>query len=433
MTFNKISVLKHNGKKWSWLGGERFVSYAGTSTAVKIQHSKISQLFDIQARNGEVCTVFLEDTFWPRVYCFRDSDGDGEAEWVELGKSNNDHRIGKMPVEGDIELLMPGCNCPEYSNAYFVIAGGTVWYYIDDGNVDGNWKPMGITSLSTSGDAHLAITGVGSKACHLHAVVSDEEKNIHFSRFSTKDKAQFESGNWEVLASIGGSVAKPGITDFVFANGIPAIAWTKSNGDSDFVYLSVWKDYPTANANARDRFKVAGALHNGAIPPFSSNENVPMYQGIQALSIDSNEDIVYIEITTSGNGNNHRGKTLGNKIYVSAIDVADPEAQWMQYSPQQNGSGNALLPHPKPHDRSGTLCQEEKQEAESGLWSVASGAHSHMKINCNGDVLLAHVAAKDHSPKSIVMLAKNGPIDHRNVCAGGRRLGGGFFGGFFGR
>lgn len=427
MKFNKLSVLEHDGDKWSWMGGERFVNYAGTSTAVKVQESSKWQLFDVQSRNDEVCVAFLEESLWPRVYCHRGST------WVELGKSKNEHRIGKTSPHGDIELLMPGCDCPEYDNTYFVITGrsddtneSTVWYYVDSGDEDGEWKRLGAsvtTDIKPSGDAHLAVSNVGTSSCHLHALVGDvDTKTLQLARFSTKEPSRFHSGVWEVVASVrpteGDLVA--GRSDLAFANGVPTVAWSAKVDNHDFAYVSSWKDYPSSDASARDGLVVAG----GAIPS-------PL--GIQDLSIDSYGNMVYVEVTSAGSGS--------DKIQVNAMDVADANDgdEWLSYSPKKTRADNVdeLLPHPKPHDRSNRLCQNESQDGSSGLWNVANhggaaaAAHSHVKVACNGDVLLAHVAAVEGTP--VAMLAKNGPIDETNICAGGRRLGGGFFGGLFGR
>jgi hypothetical protein len=494
----RISVLHHNGESWSYVGNSRFVEYANSASPVRVHQNTDWQLHDIQVRGEEVCIVFLESELWPFVYCYRDD------RWAELGGPTDSKRIGKHSQGGDLELLMPGCDCPELHDVYFVMSSmgqphpfasvegadindqsdrknyAGVWYYIDNDslNPEKKWRPMGGSDpdnylvnnvkrggkYSRSSDGHLAISSIGHWGCHLHAVVSDESSNdfsddasdrhLRFSRFSTADKTKFDTEGWKVLSSIKPSegcydsihcdTAMPNRNDFVFANGVPAIAWVDS--EKEFAYLSVWRDYTTVDESHTDQsgptFTIAGYNQRmGGVPPMNEgrwSSKSPMYENPLAVTIDSHGPMVYMEITSGGSGKDWNGNGYGKKIYISAIDVTDPDAGWIEYAAQSNGwgvgqsNGNSLLPHPKPHELG--LCGNEDQKAGSDLWQAANvyGGASHLRTTCSGDVMVAHVISKSSSPHATTMLAKNGAIDPDNQCSK-RRLGSnGLFGGFFG-
>lgn len=495
---SRISVLHHDGGSWSYVGNSRFVEYANSASPVRVQQNSDWQLHDIQVRSEEVCIVFLENEFWPFVYCFRD------GQWVELGGPTDQKRIGKHSHGGDLELLMPGCDCPELHDVYFVIgsrgqsdsfASATttdnqqadwknhvVWYYIDNDtlNPEKKWKPMGggfnpdnylVNNAKGGGqyhassDGHIAISGVGQWGCHLHAVVSDEsaifrsedvtDQHLRFSRFSTADKTKFDVGGWKVLASIKPSdgcydnnhcdTIMLDRNDFVFANGVPAIAWV--DRQKEFAYLSVWRDYASVDETYTDQsgptFAIAGYNQRmGSVPPMNAGRwynKSPMYENPLAVSIDSHGPMVYMEITSGGNGKDWNGSGYGKKIYIAAIDVMDAGAEWIEYAQQSNGwgaghsNGNALLPHPKPQELG--LCGDEDQKTRSTLWQAGPGGSggSHLRITCSGDLMVAHMSSKSNSLHATAMLARNGPIDPDNQCSK-RRLGsgGGLFGGVFG-
>jgi hypothetical protein len=505
MDDSRVSVLRHDGESWSYVGNSRFVEYVNSASPVRVQHSSDWQLHDIQVRGDEVCIVFLENEYWPFVYCYRND------QWVELGGPSDSKRIGKHSEGGDLEILMPGCDCPELQDVYFVIgsrgqsdtiahvnaAGGgapqadwkkhaVVWYYIDNDelNPEKKWKPMGgdsypdrylVNNIKSDGqyhdspDGHLAVSSVGPWGCHLHAVVSDDsslyrsdqttDKHLRFARFSTNDKKKFDVGSWNVLASVQppegcyeNSDCKTAMlhrSDFTFADGIPAIAWV--DPVKEFAYLSVWRDYTNVDATYTDQsgptFTVAGHNHrNGSVPPMNEGRwtnRAPMYENPLAITIDAHGPMVYMEITSGSNGKDWNGNGYGQRIYISAINVTDPDAEWVEYAQQSNGwgagesNGNALLPHPKPHDVG--LCGMTMKDQKTGFpqWQVGPanvGGASHLKTTCSGDIMVAHVSAKGNSPHGIAMLAKNGPIDYDNQCSK-RRLGssgGGLLGGFFG-
>jgi hypothetical protein len=395
----RISVLRHDGESWSYVGNSRFVEYANSASPVRVQRNADWQWHDIQVRGDEVCVVFLENEFWPFVYCYRDD------RWVELGGPSDSKRIGKHSEGGDLELLMPGCDCPELHDVYFVIGSrgqsdsfayveaagaqqsdwknhAVVWYYIDNDelNPEKKWKPMGggtnpdnylVNNIKGNGqyhdssDGHLAISGIGQWGCHLHAVVSDDsskhrsdestDKHLRFSRFSTSDKAKFDAGSWKVLASIRPSeacyenddcnTAMLDRNDFTFANGVPAVAWVDSV--KEFAYLSVWRDYTSVDETYTDQsgptFTIAGYNQRmGSVPPMNEgrwSSKSPMYENPLAVTIDSHGPMVYLEITSAGSGKDWNGIGYGKKIYVSAIDATDPGAEWIEYSQQSNGWG----------------------------------------------------------------------------------------------
>lgn len=479
----KITVLSHDGETWTYPDGNRYIKYPGTETEVIVREDARWQLLDIQVRGEEICILFLEDKLVPFVYCFRDD------EWMELGgNGGNDDafRIGEVAATGDLELLMPSaCDCPDLIDVYFVICGqassdhfrhvssstpgdrhhdswinnAVPWYYVDNQtlNPEKKWKPLGGTDdtqlfasrnlqtddsaftdskdhrLLLSGSAHLAISGVGNFACHLHATVLENdgtagEQHLRFARFSVKDKEDFANGSWSVVASVKTSLhatkevqesrtnASDGtdksalgvITDFVFASGIPAVGWV-SQGDTphNVAYMSVWRDYTTAASTDRDNFVVVGKIDNGEIPRGSKYSKSGRNGSVRSMSIDSNDKTVWVQlsIASSSDGSDERnGNELDTRIVISSIDITIPASEWVEHASQ--GSGDALLPHPSPARE---LCKKGNNEFLARVGGDPS-YRSHLKVACNGDLLVSHVIEKSSSgPKNIAALARNGP------------------------
>jgi hypothetical protein len=376
------------------------------------------------------------------------------------------------------------------------------WYYVDNQrlNPEKKWKPLGgtqslpvvaagrnlpsdssdpsrdhITSfVSTS--AHLAIPRVGNFACHLHATVLEEdatsgEQHLRFARFNAKDREDLEGGSWSVVASVtttspghatrGGvastttttgsddgvrtsKVAGVGVSDFVFANGIPAVAWVghpqgDMNNSFPFAYLSVWPDYTNAASTDRDQFVVTGtANNNGAIP--SARSKYSKGGTVGSISLDSHGDTVWAQVSDyfvsnsshEGDNRNKGDDEFQRKIFISSIDVRNPDAGWVEHAPQEGSSGRGgdsamLLPHPHPAREA---CRPEDNARLTQL-----GAHGgHLRVACNGDLLVSHVVEKSSigsgGSRNVAALARNGPGPQSCKLRGGARSP--TFRGFFG-
>jgi len=429
-----LSALKLEQGEWSYMGGHRNVKYDqniwNQNRDVKVIHAEGDQKFDVQTRGDEVCMVWTDRThsnapsgkMTPLVYCFNEA----EQTWREIGAS---HRIGHDTSFGDIELVLPNnCTCPELANYYFVIVGrpsqdqraiqpveskAMVWFYNRD-LPDLGWQPLGGKSNSASiiqgpsRDAHLAIPGKGTFKCIPHAVVSDldnldgifdDAKHLVFARFepgipTPNDKAGFSTGRWLLLdklnhpGAIGNKHAqnvKQDVNDFVFTkSGIPAVAWA-DNSHENHVYLSVWDGYATAGTNDLNGFVVAGqnTINRGAICPSSAIScDKPAYENPTGLSIDVHGETVYVAITSAAK----------KKIYVEYLDLSEEEdlqdAQWQHYQSNEND----LLPN----------------LPGIGDDSTSPMAQNQIKLNCQGEVFMAHIVEREDSISTTAAVAKNG-------------------------
>lgn len=405
-----LTALKLKDSAWQYLGGERFITYdyqTGRTGRVEVSSGTGTQDFDLQTRRGEVCMVWHDISSHPLVYCYNNQEG----RWIEVGAPR---RISPM-IGGDVELLMPECECSHLSNYYFVIVGGpeaaTVWFYNKETPRTG-WRLLGGESgafMVVSGqsvDAHIAMTGAGSFKCLPHAVVGSNG-NLAFARFelgasSSDDPLGFTAGQWLHLGSVvRPSEAAPGgaevsVNDFLFTeSGIPAVGWVDS-GNSNFAYLSAWKEYPNSGTG---NFEVAAKDTGrfGSIPPvFGGGVNdAPAYTDARGMSLASFGDVVFVAITDSGVGG---AQQVGRKVYISYLNLkAKPQLKDCWWSEYETEAADLL-----PQDQDHSLCSD-------GLsTSTFSDAHNQIKISCNGNIYLAHVIAKDTHPLNIASLAKNG-------------------------
>ena len=439
--YAKLSALKLSGGSWSYVGGSRYVSYdakrvvdASNVPAMKVAgNGGCTQSFDIQARGEEVCFVALDDTAsvgganiptargTPVVYCLDKTDN----QWREVGQSS---RIGVADAAGDIELLLPSaCECANMMGYYFVMVGkaalghlksvdvtgsAVVWYY-NSATPEAGWRPVGGDSEKArvipghSSDAHLAITGTGNFACAVHAVVSDDSNLRGFDVFEGDNHlvvARFEpsvgsaapvslsSGRWRALdelvygAAFKGAAnsAKACANDFVFTkSGIPAVGWVDA-ANGGFAYLSVWPSYPTALASDSQGFEVAArtVARAGAIPPTAIDK--PGYISASGMSIDAYEDAVFVAITDS----------VTKKVYISYIDLSASTVQWHE---MESETADLL-----PQDQDRSIC------SDSLTSQTTAGAQNHIKIACNGNIVVGHIIAKSSAPLSIASVAVNG-------------------------
>jgi len=432
---HRLSTLKLEQGEWSYMGGHRNVKYDrniwNQNRDVKVIHSEGDQKFDIQTRGDEVCIVWTDRThsnapsgkMTPLVYCFNEA----EQAWKEIGAS---HRIGRDSSSGDIELVLPSnCTCPELANYYFVIVGrpaqdhraiqtveskAVVWFFNRD-LPDLGWQPLGGESDSasiiqgSSRDAHLAIPGKGTFKCMPHAVVSDvdnldgifdDAKHLVFARFepgtpTPNDMAGFATGRWLLLDQLNHAHAqnvKQDVNDFVFtSSGVPAVAWA-DHSHENHVYLSVWAGYATAGPNDLNGFVVAGqnTINRGAICPSSAIScDKPAYENPTGLSVDVHEDTVFIAITSEAK----------KKIYVEYLDLGQEDlldAQWQHYESNEND----LLPNML-DDSSDDVDDEDRN-------STPPMSQNQIKLNCRGEVFMAHIVERNGSTTTTAAVAKNG-------------------------
>jgi hypothetical protein len=435
--YEKLSALKFSKGTWSYVGGSRYVSYdnnrvkdASHVPDIKVVDGGFVQTFDIQARDNELCMVFSDKTAsiskdsiinpegTPLVYCFDETDG----QWRELGWQN---RIG-VAGDGDIELLMPSvCECSNLSSYYFVMVGraaaghldtdvtnaAVVWYY-NSAYPEAGWRPLGGDSENAmvipgeSSDAHLALTGTGNFACTVHAVVSDDsglkgfdvyggDKHLVVARFEpgpTPEIDGFNTGSWFALDELVYRAGYTGVSnnakkctnDFVFTeSGIPAVAWIDAE-NSGFAYLSIWPSYPSALVSETKGFEVAAhsGVSAGAIPPVSSTK--PGYLDASGLTIDANGDAVFVAITDNAS----------KKVFISYIDLAAATLEWKMFETETAD----LLPQDQDH----ALC------SDSLTSQTVASAQNHIKVACNGDILVGHIIAKNSAPFNLASLVVNG-------------------------
>jgi len=430
----KLTALKLESGVWSYMGGNRYLQYDdGSNSDISVTDSPTWQLYDLQARGSDVCMSVLNDAGSVLVYCF-DSFA---QEWKEVGGSK---RIGVAKAVGDIELHMPSeCDCPQLAGYMYVVVGraddghlntdvanhAVVWYYNEAEPAEG-WRPLGGDSSNASiigtntRNAHLAFPTAGNFACLPHAVVSDAATDVlSFSRFnpsSTDLPAGYDDGVWEKLDDITYSNAYPNaaatsalesVNDFVFTeSGIPAIGWA-DNGNNNFGYLSVWMDYPSADATATGGFEVASSMtgKNGAIPPLYGGgvDDMPAYNSPKGMSIDAYGDAVFVSITDDGSAG---ASGAGKKVHISYINLkaesSVSDCIWAEYSTEMAD----LLP------------QDQNGDCTDGLVTSTNGnAHSHIKVSCNGDIYVGHIIAKDSGPLNVASLAKNGLPDLSSAAA----------------
>jgi len=442
---HRLSTLKLENGEWSYMGGYRHLKYDQSVWNEKrdvqvVEGGEGDQKFDIQARSDEVCIVWTDRTnilspsgkMTPLVYCFNES----EQSWKEMGSTS---RIGHDSTVGDVELVLPStCDCPELTDYYFVIVGrpasiheggqslesrAVVWFY-NRKQPELGWLPLGGKSNNTSviqgisRDAHLAIPGAGTFKCIPHAVVSDDDnidggvfddaKHLVFARFepgvaTPDDMAGFMTGSWLALDQLNQHGAwdnkhaqhvKENVNDFVFTStGVPAVAWA-DGANQNHVYLSVWSGYSTAGSNDLNGFVVAGSntINRGAICPSGGVIcTTPSYEDPTGLSVDSNGDFVFVAITSAAK----------KKIYIEYIDVSQTNilnAQWQDYESKDHG----LLPR-QPDGMCG--------DVDMDYISAAPTAQSQIKLNCQGEVYVAHVVERRDS-MSTAAIAKNGMPVH---------------------
>lgn len=450
---HRLSTLKLENGVWSYMGGYRNLKYDQSVWNEKIDVKVVEggegdQKFDIQARGDEVCIVWTDRTnihspsgkMTPLVYCFSEI----EQSWREMGFTS---RIGHDSSIGDIELVLPStCDCPELSDYYFVIVGNpapvhngeqsvesraVVWFY-NHKLPELGWQPLGGKSNNasviqgTSRDAHLAVPGAGTFKCMPHAVVSDEDnldggvfddaKHLVFARFEPGvatpfDMAGFTTGSWLPLDQLNQPGAwdnkhaqhvKENVNDFVFTStGVPAVAWA-DGANHNHVYLSVWSGYSTAGSNDLNGFVVAGfnTKNRGAICPSGGVScTKPSYEDPAGLSVDSHGDVVFVAITSAAK----------KKIFVEYINVSQtnlPTAEWKDYSESKD---DGLLPR-----QPDGMCGDYDMEYQSAV----PMSQSQVKLNCQGEVYVAHIVERRNS-MSTAAIAKNGiPVHFEHSSKG---------------
>jgi hypothetical protein len=297
-----------------------------------------------------------------------------------------------------------------------VTNAAVVWFY-NNADPQSGWRPLGGDTQNArvipgdSSDAHLAITGAGNFACAIHAVVSDDSGLKGFDVYEGGDhlvvarfkpgmatpgaldsQKSFSSGSWLALdelvynaANTGPSInAKPSTNDFVFTeSGVPAVAWVDAEHNG-FAYLSVWPDYPSSLPTDREGFSVAAHAgpSAGAIPP--TNSTSPGYSDATGLSIDVYGEAVFVAITDN----------TSKKAFVSYVDLSDSHAQWQSLATATRD----LLPQ----DQDRAVC------SDSLASQTTRDAQNHIKVACNGDILMGHILSKSTAPFGVASLALNG-------------------------
>lgn len=132
-------------------------------------------------------------------------------------------------------------------------------------------------------------------------------------------------------------------------------------------------------------FVVAGqnTINRGAICPSSAIScDKPAYENPTGLSIDVHGETVYVAITSAAK----------KKIYVEYLDLSEEEdlqdAQWQHYQSNEND----LLPN----------------LPGIGDDSTSPMAQNQIKLNCQGEVFMAHIVEREDSTSTTAAVAKNG-------------------------
>merc|ERR1712039_77297 len=181
---------------------------------------------------------------------------------------------------------------------------------------------------------------------------------------------------------------KQDVNDFVFTtSGVPAVAWADQLHENH-VYLSIWEGYATAGNNDLNGFVVAGqnTINRGAICP--SNAIVcesPAYKNPTGLSMDVHGEMVYVAITSAAK----------KKIYVEYLDLKQEDildAQWQHYQSNEND----LLPQ-----------MQENLHENLTISRTSPLAQNQIKLNCKGEVYVAHIVERNDS-NNVAVVAKNG-------------------------
>merc|ERR1711933_484758 len=192
---------------------------------------------------------------------------------------------------------------------------------------------------------------------------------------------------------------KENVNDFVFTStGVPAVAWA-DGANHNHVYLSVWSGYSTAGSNDLNGFVVAGfnTKNRGAICPSGGVScTKPSYEDPAGLSVDSHGDVVFVAITSAAK----------KKIYVEYINVSQtwvPTAEWKNYYESKD---DGLLPR-----QPDGMCGDYDMEYQSAV----PMSQSQVKLNCQGEVYVAHIVERRNSMSTAQRVTLRGKTLRRRM------------------
>jgi hypothetical protein len=299
-------------------------------------------------------------------------------------------KVGNFPAKASIPEtcatkytvrlpLSTGCSATDFDNkVYKLAAHATV-------------KFIGGTEETAWSIGKDIIVG-GSWATYSEVLLDCKCGSLQSISYASTSDDGFNTGSWFALDELIYEAAYTGVSnsakrctnDFVFTeSGIPAVAWIDAE-NSGFAYLSIWPGYPSALVSETHGFEVAAhsGVSAGAIPPISSTK--PGYLDASGLTIDANGDAVFVAITDNAS----------KKVFISYIDLAAATLEWKMFETETAD----LLPQDQVH----ALC------SDSLTSQTVASAQNHIKVACNGDILVGHIIAKNSAPFNLASLAVNG-------------------------
>ncbi|GKY90275.1 hypothetical protein MPSEU_000001600 [Mayamaea pseudoterrestris] len=361
------------------------------------QHYKAGQVC-VEIINGNTDYAKITYDTLDSGYCLKEV----QAYIGDNIPSNNkgNPQIGNFPAKANISTstctkrytittpLLPDCSSGrEFASRTYKFAAHSSVQTANGGGGQTAWS----TGVDITAGGSWATYSELKIGCKCAATVHRDLKSNSRHLAASEDDA-FSTGSWRALDELvysaaylgAANSAKSCANDFVFTkSGIPAVGWVDA-ANGGFAYLSIWRNYPSALKSDSQGFEVAARTTGraGAIPPTLVNK--PVYAAASGMSIDSFEDSVFVAITD--------GAT--KKIYVSYIDLSATTVQWHE---METDAADLL-----PQDQDRSMC------SDSLTSQTTATAQNHIKVACNGDIVVGHIIAKSAAPLSLASVAVNG-------------------------